>query len=186
MSPNSVFDSIEERQGIKNFTHGGSSAMLDLVGRLSGTTVVRSYGCAIDEESSRQMASLEKQVREWKTKYEQAVQSSSLEILKTKFENLSRQWKEDTQFASTMIDIAMHPAYQQIIGMGHSAVPFILQRLFHEPDHWFWALKAITCEDPVPEKSRGKLDDMARAWLDWGKSKGYDFKKSTRGYFSRT
>ena len=95
--------------------------------------------------------------------------------LKNKFNHLARQWKDETQFASTMIEMAMHPAYQQIIGMGLSAISLILKQLASEPDHWFWALKAITGEDPVTEKSRGKLKDMAEAWLNWGQSQGYEY-----------
>ncbi len=63
--------------------------------------------------------------------------------------------------------MAMHPAYQQIIGMGDAALPFIFQELRRDPDHWFWALKAITGEDPVAASDRGQLDKMTTAWLDW-------------------
>ena len=37
--------------------------------------------------------------------------------------------------------------------------------LRREPDHWFWALIAITGEDPVAPKDRGKLQEMTDAWL---------------------
>lgn len=97
------------------------------------------------------------------------------EHLRYKFNHLATQWKDETQFASTMIEMAMHPAYQQIIGMGPSAILLILKQLVSEPDHWFWALKAITGEDPVPENSRGKLKDMAEAWLKWGQNQGYEY-----------
>jgi hypothetical protein len=59
----------------------------------------------------------------------------------------------------------MHPAYQQIIGLGPAGVPLLLRELEREPDHWFWALRAITGEDPVPEEARGRLREMAAAWL---------------------
>ena len=69
--------------------------------------------------------------------------------------------------------IAMHPAYQRIIGMGSEVLPLILRRLSRKPDHWFWALEAITGENPVPESSQGRLGEMAEAWLDWARSHGY-------------
>jgi hypothetical protein len=94
--------------------------------------------------------------------------------LRSKFAHLTKQWKDETQFASTMIEIALHPAYQQIIGMGPAAISLILQRLKTEPDHWFWALKAITGEDPVPESSRGRLKEMTEAWLNWGRRQGHE------------
>lgn len=62
----------------------------------------------------------------------------------------------------------MHPAYQQIIGMGPDALPLILRDLADEPAPWFWALRAITGEDPVPEAERGDVDRMVEAWLSWG------------------
>lgn len=41
------------------------------------------------------------------------------------------------------------------------------------PSRWFWALKAISGEDPVPKDSRGKSKEMIDAWLHWGIRKGY-------------
>jgi hypothetical protein len=67
----------------------------------------------------------------------------------------------------------MHPAYQQIIGMGEEAIPFILQELQKKTAHWFWALKSITGEDPVPSNQRGRMDQMRDAWLRWGNKQGY-------------
>lgn len=89
------------------------------------------------------------------------------------FKKLREEWKGATRFMSSVTKMAMHPAYQQIIGLGPAAVPLLLRELETEPDHWFWALHAITREDPVPPESCGKLNEMARAWLDWGNRKGY-------------
>ena len=94
--------------------------------------------------------------------------------IEEKFEKLVKKWEEETTFASTVLEMATHPAYQQIIGIGPNAIPLILNRLSEEPDHWFWALKAIAGEDPVPENSQGDLDEMAKAWIAWGKEKGYE------------
>lgn len=66
----------------------------------------------------------------------------------------------------------MHPSYQAIIGMGEIAVPLILESLTHRFDHWFWALEAITQDNPVPRRSRGSIEAMACAWLTWGSDKG--------------
>jgi hypothetical protein len=57
--------------------------------------------------------------------------------------------------------------------MGSPALPLILRELQRETDHWFWALKAITGEDPVDPDDRGKLANMAEAWLRWGRERGY-------------
>jgi hypothetical protein len=67
----------------------------------------------------------------------------------------------------------MHPAYQQIIGIGPDAIPLILQELERKPGHWFWALKSITGEDPVLPEHRGQIAKMTESWLSWGYEKGH-------------
>jgi len=57
-------------------------------------------------------------------------------------------WKDETSAQSSIHVIAMHPSYQRIIGMGRTVLPLLFQELQREPDQWFWALHAITGEDP--------------------------------------
>jgi hypothetical protein len=90
-----------------------------------------------------------------------------------RFEALAEQWRKDTAHLSSITQIAMHPAYQRIIGLGERALPFLLQDLQREPSHWFWALRAITGTNPVPDSAKGNVAAMAKAWLDWGRSCGY-------------
>ena len=90
-----------------------------------------------------------------------------------KFRRLVAQWHAERGPTSSISQMAMHPAYQQIIGMGMEVVPLLLGELTRELDHWFWALKAITGVDPVPPASRGKMRDMAEAWFRWGRQQGY-------------
>jgi hypothetical protein len=100
----------------------------------------------------------------------EATDASSVE---GRFQELAAEWKEATAFTSSLTEIATHPAYQRIIGMGKQALPLILDELRREPDHWFWALKAITGDDPVAPSDRGNLERMAAAWLDWADKRGY-------------
>ena len=80
-----------------------------------------------------------------------------------------------------------HPAHRQepASGIQHAArggkhggaeeterVPLILSELEKEPDHWFWALEAITDENPVAESDAGDVEASARAWVRWGREKG--------------
>jgi hypothetical protein len=87
------------------------------------------------------------------------------------FRQLTRWWKRDTEYQSSPTRIAMHPGYQRVIGMGPAALPFILKDLEATDAPWFWALQAITGEDPVPAEDRGYIDRMKRAWLRWGMRK---------------
>ena len=73
---------------------------------------------------------------------------------------------------SSGTEMLLHPAYQRIIGLGKDAVKLIVAELRREPDHWFWALKAITGEDPVVAADHGKIDRMTAAWLKWAAQRG--------------
>ncbi len=95
---------------------------------------------------------------------------ASRETFAEKFYRLAEQWKSEMTFSSSVTEMAMHPAYQQIIGMGERAIPLILIELSREPDHWFWALKAISGIDPVPPEYRGDMGKMRELWLAWGHS----------------
>lgn len=88
----------------------------------------------------------------------------------TFFDELADRWEAETVFESVATRKAMHPAYQRIIGMGQPAVPKILRRLETEPAQWFWALTAITGEDPAVGQTT--LDGAAAAWLSWGRARG--------------
>jgi hypothetical protein len=89
-----------------------------------------------------------------------------------RFQRLVAEWKQQSRHMSNSAQMAMLRSYQRIIGMGTDAVPLILEEMQGEPDHWFWALEAITDENPVPAESLGKVRLMAQAWIDWGKQRG--------------
>lgn len=89
------------------------------------------------------------------------------------FYALAQQWKRECTRGADISEMAMHPSYQRIIGMGPDVVPLLLKELEREPEHWFWALYSITGVNPVPPEGEGKLKEMAKAWVDWGKRQGY-------------
>lgn len=89
------------------------------------------------------------------------------------FRELAEQWRRDRPRSSSATRMASHPAYVKIIDMGPRAIPLLLLELRDRPDHWFAALHAVTGENPVPEESRGRLPQMAAAWIAWGERNGY-------------
>jgi hypothetical protein len=93
--------------------------------------------------------------------------------VRERFQRLVAKWKEQSRHMSNTAQMAMLTSYQQIIGMGILAVPLLLEELHREPDHWFWALEAITEENPVPNDAAGKVRLMAQAWVEWGIREGY-------------
>ena len=90
------------------------------------------------------------------------------------FARLANEWQQNRPRGADIEQMTKHPAYQRIIAMGEPAVPWLLQRLAEKPDHWFVALNAITGASPVPSESRGRIKEMAQAWLNWGREHGYD------------
>lgn len=100
-------------------------------------------------------------------------QAISTEDVRSRFQRLSRDWKEQSRYLSNTAQMSMLKPYQRIVGMGWPVVPFILAELQHEPDQWFWALEAITEQNPVPSEAAGRVSQMAQAWIDWEKSQGF-------------
>ena len=88
------------------------------------------------------------------------------------FIRLAEQWRRETLAMSSLTDMVLHPAYYQIIGMGPVALPWIMRELQQGGGHWFLALRAITRENPVTPQERGKVKNMADAWLKWGEEHG--------------
>jgi len=95
------------------------------------------------------------------------------DLRKQSFQALTREWKGETGPLSSPTRIAMHPAYQRIIGMGESAVPFILEDLALHGGDWYWALHAITGGSPVPPNVRHTSREVRDIWLRWGRERGY-------------
>ncbi|HEY7326964.1 MAG TPA: hypothetical protein VH592_04965 [Gemmataceae bacterium] len=92
--------------------------------------------------------------------------------LEVHFLALVKQWKKDTETDSSITRMVRHPAYQEIISMGEPVVPLLLAELQREPDFWFAALQKITGADPASKASAGKIEELAKAWIEWGRDKG--------------
>jgi hypothetical protein len=92
------------------------------------------------------------------------------ETLEQRFSRLRNEWQTETSHVSSLHKIVMHPAYQRIIGMGPSAVPMMLRDMKKSPEHWLWALNAITEQDPAPEGAN--FEQAVQAWIKWGEKKG--------------
>lgn len=93
--------------------------------------------------------------------------------LRDEFNRLVVEWKTGRRRGADVAQMTAHPAYRQIVGMGKPAIPLILAELERQSDHWFSALHELTGTSPVPEKSKGNIAEMRRAWLDWGKGEAY-------------
>jgi hypothetical protein len=89
------------------------------------------------------------------------------------FKELTARWHRETDHLSSLTQKAIHPSYQQIIGLGPAALPLIFRELQDKGGHWYWALRAITGDDPMQPEDAGKIARMSEAWLRYGRERGY-------------
>ena len=94
------------------------------------------------------------------------------QAIRTRFDALASRWQDETGPLSSITQRAMHPAYQEIIGLGRDVLPLILRELQQRPDQWFWALRAITGANPTKPEQQGRIQEMAAAWIEWGRERG--------------
>lgn len=106
----------------------------------------------------------------WKTAKEAPVADTQTE-LETTFHRLADEWRNETWFISSIKKRISHQAHLKIIGLGRPAIPLIVREMRRSPDNWFWALEAITHEDPAPHAEN--MQQLADAWLAWAKKHGY-------------
>lgn len=90
-----------------------------------------------------------------------------------KFQRLANQWREQTRALSSDSDIVANFAYHQIIGMGERALPLIFDEMQAHGGRWFWALRAITGDNPVRPEDRGNVRRMTQTWLEWARRHDY-------------
>ena len=101
------------------------------------------------------------------------IKTANPAALAIRFRALADQWRWETGPISSSSEIAAHPAYQEIIGMGPPAIPLVLRELQEKGGHWFAALRALSGENPVPREYAGRIPKMREHWLEWGREKGY-------------
>ena len=102
-----------------------------------------------------------------------AARAHEAQVFENRFRELVGRWREETRSISSTSDRALHPAYQDIIGMGERALPLLFREMEQRGGHWFWALRHITHENPVPAEDAGKIQRMTEAWLRWGREHRY-------------
>jgi len=87
-------------------------------------------------------------------------------------EKLVEQYEEDTAHLS--FHKADHPAFIKIVEMGWDAVPLLLENMQRKRS-WIAivALRDITGEHPWPAKHAGKIVELTKDWIKWGKQKGF-------------
>jgi len=92
--------------------------------------------------------------------------------LARQFNELADAWERETRAESFAHRRSMHPAYQRIIGLGPAGVSLVLERMrWRQSGHWFWALNALTGEDPAAGLTKPRA--AREAWIRWGIEHGH-------------
>jgi hypothetical protein len=81
-------------------------------------------------------------------------------------------WRKQTQIYSSIARKIAHPDYLAIIGMQKKVIPLLLRELAERPTYWFAALRTLANDEKPPEESNS-FDATVKAWLDWGRRRGY-------------
>lgn len=97
------------------------------------------------------------------------VRSYGGDTLIERFRGLAEDWHTETDMHSSIQQKVLNSNYQQIIGLGPNALPIIMEELEERPAYWFWALAAITGEDPAD--GTHTMPDAREKWLNWWKNR---------------
>ena len=97
--------------------------------------------------------------------------TSDASLTQVEFHSIAMEWTNGIGSTSNPVEMIDHPAYRRMVRMGQSAVPFLLRELKGEPSLLFLALREITGENPVPSSARGRMSEIAKAWVAWGQRK---------------
>jgi hypothetical protein len=98
---------------------------------------------------------------------------SDIASTEERFAVLANRWHDETDFVSSPSRVTGNDTYLQIISMGKQVIPLILEDLKERGGYWYRALRILSGEDPVPIEAKGDVEQMKRAWLEWGRERGY-------------
>src|SRR5262249_7922336 len=97
-------------------------------------------------------------------------QSTEFQNAKDKFAALAAAWRRHNR-GKSIVDY-YHLAHLQVIGMGATAIPLILEDLSRGEGSWYFALKCITGEQADGPTAQGEPEVVRLAWLQWGERNG--------------
>ena len=93
------------------------------------------------------------------------------EVVEAAFDEIAERWISATAAESSFIRLFSHEAYLEILTLGRSALPLLLERLNDEPERWVGALRIIT-KEPIADNA-ASADEAVAAWRAWGSRHGY-------------
>jgi hypothetical protein len=96
------------------------------------------------------------------------MQISSHQFVKSRFNDLYKNWYFKTMFYSNPKMIVEDENFQSIVNMGEQAIPLILEKIESEPSQLVWALNIIT-NKKISNNSMISITDACKSWVKLGK-----------------
>lgn len=87
--------------------------------------------------------------------------------VEAKFNSLVARWRFETMFTSSTGDIVRNKNFQDLVALGEPIIPLIIEEISVKPDALMLALQLITGANPVADRNRGNMPEMASDWVDW-------------------
>jgi len=95
------------------------------------------------------------------------------DTLTPRFRQLALELERATLNASSPNTITGCPAFRRIVGLGDAAIPLVLARMLENHGEWCLVLRQLAGANPVPQRDRGNVPKMVKAWTAWGKANGH-------------
>lgn len=89
-------------------------------------------------------------------------------MIEDTFNVLYDNWYRETLMEQDWAKVRLNIHYQQIIGLGTPALPYIFKALLDGESRMSWALRCIARENPAENIDSGKRSAIRMAWIDWG------------------
>lgn len=92
------------------------------------------------------------------------IQRKEVLLSRVRFDALYNSWRKNTMFSSSVSDIIGDAAFQEIVGMGMAAVPYIIERIDKEPSTLVWALNKIY-GGKISNNPNTTIKEACRLWV---------------------
>jgi len=82
-----------------------------------------------------------------------------------RFKGLLKNWYNETAFSSNIDSILENNNLKQILSLGNSAIPFIIEEINNKPSYLVWSLNILL--NKKISNSNITINDACRKWVIW-------------------
>lgn len=96
-----------------------------------------------------------------------------------KFIEIVKKINDDTSYSSKILDRVRHPLFQELLNKSEEYIPMALTLLKKKvnsegafPLVLLPFMHKSTKSNPIPKEDEGKISDMCKHWVNWGRQNG--------------